>query len=256
MLRSAAFVIAMIAMRVARADPDDLIAKPLVLAPGHVDAFATLEDDISSGVHDKPLSLSPDVWVGVLPELTVGVIHSDLSVDRIGPGASFCIETQRIICPNAYHGTGLDALYSVATGASPRSRARSRTDPRFSPVLLAGRHARRAAALASRPLVDHFGDPFVQIGLDNNRYGNYSAIWLPVVFAMQPIEHVAIELHTGWNSDFYDINDGWYTPAALGVRGAITQHWEVGALFGWLTIFGPQNDEKLRVLMFDVGWHE
>ncbi|HEY1550482.1 MAG TPA: hypothetical protein VGG28_21790 [Kofleriaceae bacterium] len=254
MLRSAAFVIAMVTARIAHAEPDDLIAKPLVLAPGHADAFVTLEDDISSGLHGAPLSLAPDVWVGVLPQLTVGVIHSDLSVDRIGPGASFCIETQRIICPNAYHGTGLDALYSIETGsfsAAVRARALIRDfHPYFLPAVTLG-----ALLRWHRGRWSITGDPFVQIGLDNNRFGNYSAIWLPVVFAVQPIAHVAIELHTGWNSDFYDIADGWYTPAALGVRGAITPHLELGVLAGWLSIFGPQNDEKLRVLMFDVGWH-
>jgi hypothetical protein len=266
-VRRAALVIAMIAAgsRGSRADTgaaDDIIARPLVLAPGHVDAAMTAELDLNEGLKGEPISLAPDAWVGVTPELTIGVIHSDLSVDRIAPGASFCIVTQPIICPRTYHGGGLDALYSIETGsfsAAAHARVLFRTlDTEindapvtlFEPALTLGAELRWHSGRWSIT-----GDPFVEIGLHDNRYGNYSALWLPVVFAFQPIEHVAIELHTGWNSDFEVIGDGWYVPAAVGLRGAITNHVEVGALFGWTSIFGPQNDEKLRVLMFDVGWH-
>jgi hypothetical protein len=251
-LRRAALVMTMIAAsRVASAD---FVDAPLVLAPGHVDAVATAELDLGEGLRGEPLSLAPDAWVGVLPELTIGVIHSDLSVDRIGPGASFCIETSTIICPNRYHGSGLDGLYSITSGsfaAAARVRVLIRTlDPYFEPAMTLG-----ALLRWHRGMWSITGDPFVQIGLDNNRYGNRSQLWLPVVLAMQPIRQLAIEIHTGWNSDFAVIEDGWYVPAAIGVRGAITRHVEVGALFGWMSIFGPQNDEKARVLMFDVGWH-
>jgi hypothetical protein len=258
-VRRAALVLVIAASRVASAD---FVGAPLVLEPGHADAVANAELDLNEGLKGEPVSLAPDAWIGITRELTIGVIHSDLSVDRIQPGASICIITQPIICPRAYHGGGLDALYSIEAGSfSAAARARvllhtldteidSAPVTLFEPAVTLGAelrwHSRRWSIT---------GDPYVQIGLDNNRYGNRSQLWLPVVFAFQPIAQIAIELHTGWNSDFYDINDGWYVPGAIGVRGAITKHVEVGALFGWTSIFGPQNDEKLRVLMFDVGWH-
>ncbi len=58
-----------------------------------------------------PTSLAPDLWYGVLPELTIGLIHSDLSLDRIGVGASVCVNTLRQLsvtnsCFDRYHGGG------------------------------------------------------------------------------------------------------------------------------------------------------
>ena len=244
-------------IRVAAASPDDVIGRPLVLGQGQVDAELTAEINLSAYQAGAPTSLAPDIWYGLLPELTIGVIHSDLSVDRIEPGASVCINTVRQpitnTCFDRYHNVGLDVLYSIATGsfaAAAHVRVLARDfEPVFKPAITMGATLRWHLGRWSIT-----GDPFLQLGLANRAAGNRAELWLPVVLAVQPMSRVAIQLYTGWNSDLAVWTDGYDVPAAIGVRIRALRNVDAGATFGFPSILGPQNDEKQRVLFFDVGW--
>lgn len=239
--------------RVAAAEPDDIIGRPLVLEQGQLDARLAVETNLSTNLFARPLSFAPDVWYGVMPDVTIGLIHSDLAIDRLAPGASVCIRTDQIICPHTYHGSGLDMLVSLATGsfaAAAHVRMLVRDiDPYFEPAGTFGatlRWRRGRFAIA--------GDPYLQIGFDNNRHGNRTALWLPITLSVQPLPRWAIDLYTGWNSDVAIIRDGYYVPAGVGTRVRATDHIDVGATFGFMSVLGPQNDVKARVLFLTVGW--
>jgi hypothetical protein len=73
------------------AAPDDLIARPLVLAPGTIDLRLTLAVNVQQRAITEPTALSPDAWWGVLPRLTIGLTHSDASLDQIATSGSFCV---------------------------------------------------------------------------------------------------------------------------------------------------------------------
>ena len=239
--------------RAAAAAPDDIVGRPLVLAPGEVDARLVVETNLATNLIAQPLSLAPDAWIGVMPDLTIGVIHSDLAIDRIGPGASFCVKTDTIICPDAYHGSGLDALFSVTTGsfaAAAHVRMLVRQlDPYFEPAatfgaLLRWQHGRIAIT----------ADPFVQVGFANLAHGNRTQVWLPIQASIQPLPRWAVDLYTGWNTDVAIVRDGYYVPAGVGTRVRATEQIELGAMFGFTSVLGPQNDVKARVLFVTLGW--
>jgi hypothetical protein len=239
-------------VRVASASPDDLVARPLVLDQGQLDGRIVGEIDLYPGYGGKPVSLAPDLWFGVLPALTVGVIHSDLSLDRIGAGASICIEPRPFTCPKAYHGSGLDVLYSLVAGnfaAAAHARFLVRELDPIEPAITIGAALRWHSGRWSIS-----GDPFLQIGLANLAHGNRAQLWLPIVFAAQPTPRWAIELHTGWNSDLAIIRDGYYVPFGIGTHVRATSHLDVGAVFGFMGLLGPQNETKDHVLLLDVGW--
>ena len=241
----------------AHADSNDIIARPLVLAPGQIEGHLVGEIDETENYVEKPISLAPDLWVGVLPKLTIGLIHSNASVDRITSGASFCIHTggsPPAECDHLYHGSGLDLLWSEVSGqfaVAPRIRFLIRDldpDP-FKPAVTLGAairwtHGRYAIA----------GDPYLQIGLKNTEEGNRAALWLPVVFSIQPTCRWAIDLTTGWNSDLAVWQDGWHVPAEVGVRVRATMHLDLSAAYGFTTILGPLNTPKERVLFVTAGW--
>jgi hypothetical protein len=241
-----------IAARTASAAPSDLVSRPLVEDDGQLAADLTAEVNLSTSLVGAPLSLAPDVWYGVLPQLTLGLIHSDPSVDRIAPGASFCINTQRDVCRHFYRGSGLDGLYSLLAGrfaVAAHVRVLLRDLDPAKPAVTAG-----AALRWQRGRWAISGDPFLQLGLANLEDGNRAELWLPVVVAVQPACRWVIELHTGWNSDIAVWRDGYYVPAAVAVRARATSHIDVGATFGFESILGPQNEVKNRVLFVDVGW--
>lgn len=240
------------AARLASAAPSDLIGRPLVLDRGQLAAALTAEIDLQPGLVGTPLSLAPDVWYGVLPQLTLGIIHSDASVDRIGPGATFCVHTQEDVCRHFYHGSGIDGLYRLRAGsfaAAAHVRVLIRDLDPVKPAVTLG-----ASLRWQRGRWAISGDPYLQLGLANLDAGNRAEVWLPVVFALQPARRWAVELHTGWNSDVAVWRDGYFIPAALGVRARATAHVDLGATFGFTGLLGPQNDVKGRVLFVAVGW--
>jgi hypothetical protein len=244
----------MAAARVAGAAPDDLVARPLLLDAGQLDAQLVVETDLATNLFARPLSFAPDVWYGVMPDLTIGVIHSDLAIDRLGPGASLCVRTDQIICPHTYHGSGLDALFALTTGsfaAAAHVRMLVRELAPFEPAATFG-----ATLRWQRGRIAITGDPFLQIGFANTARGNRTQLWLPIAFAVQPMPRWAIALYTGWNSDLAIIRDGYDVPAGVGTRVRATAQVDVGATFGFASILGPQNDAKARVLFVTVGWRD
>jgi hypothetical protein len=199
------------------------------------------------------------VWFGATSELTVGIIHAQPSVDRFGAAATICVPSPppgpmdpRPPCPSAYHGSGLDARYRVLSeplSIAPRLRFLIRDIDPTLPALTIG------ALLAwTRDRFAISADPYYQVGLANKAIGNRDALFLPITFAVQPLARWEVSLRTGWNSDIAVIEDGWHVPLAIATRVAATAHFDVGAMFGFASLLGPQNTPKERVLFFMVGW--
>lgn len=243
----------------ALAAPNDLVARPIVLDEHQVEAALVLEVNIAPGLLGTPTSLAPDVWVGVLPQLTVGLVHSGPSVDRFQPGATFCVTHNETSprCVDTYHGSGVDVLYRVAHHAvvdgelqvAPRLRVLVRQLDPFKPAATLG-----ALVKWTRGRFAVIGDPYLQLGLANTDEGNRHALWLPVTFAVQPTARWELALRTGFNSDLAVISDGWHVPIALSTRVSIDGHFELGAMLGFASLLGPQNTAKERALFFTFGW--
>jgi hypothetical protein len=239
----------------AGASPDDLVGAPIVLGRNQIAAQLTVEYNLATGNAGVPLSLAPDVWWGVSPRLTLGLIHSNQSVDEILPGASFCLRTNdaAMECLRTYHGSGVDARYLVLDDGTwsiaPRARFLIRDLDPFKPAVTAGALARwhrgRFAIIA---------DPYLQLGLDNLGDGNRARLVLPVYLAVQPTRRLELALQTGWQSDLAVLGDGWHLPAGVIVRGDVTHGFELGTEVGFTSPLGPQNDVKQRVLWLWLGW--
>src|SRR5262245_33928452 len=107
-----------------RADPvelnelDDLIRRPLVLDDGGIDLRLTAEINVQPQFVGRPLSLAPDAWGGISPRWTIGLIHSNASVDQIDAGATFCVRESEISpCNRLYRGSGLDVRFGARAGS-------------------------------------------------------------------------------------------------------------------------------------------
>ena len=252
------WLVLLLIARTAFADSADFVARPLVLDTGQVSAQLVIESNLApSGGFARPLSFAPDLWVGVTRRLTLGIIHSDPSVDRISPGASVCVRTDELICTEVYRGGGLDALYAIdgfeASGQfsfAPHARLLLRDLDPVKPALTLG-----ATARWQRGRFAVSADPFLQLGLGNNDRGNRAELWIPIVLAIQPTCRWVFELHTGWDSDVAIINEqGWHVPVGFAVRAAATTHLDLGGELGFTSLLGPQNNPKQRVAFVTIGW--
>lgn len=237
----------------ARAEPaSDLVARPIVLPAGRVAAELTVEVNLAHNFWAEPLSLAPDVWWGVTSRWTVGLVHSNASVDRFAPGASLCLREDPLYCDSLYRGSGLDVRYAAIRGpvaVAPRARALVRDVDPFKPALALG-----ALAKWTRGRYAVTADPYIQLGLANTGLGNRAALFVPVQLAVQPTCRWQLALDTGYNSELAVIRDGWHIPVAIGARARATAHIDVAATVGFASLLGPQNTPKQRVLFLSVGW--
>jgi len=246
------FVALTLATAVAHAEPSDLVGRPLVLARGQVEAQLVVESDMFNNRKGLPLSVSPDVWGGLTDRLTLGITHSNTSLDRIAPGASFCVRELRPECQRFYRGSNLDVRYLVRAGElsiAPRARLMLREISPVKPAIALG-----ALVRWQRGRMSISSDPYLRLGLANRDEGNRAALTIPVWFGVQPAEKWLLALHVGWDADLAVWHDGWHGPFALLVRARASRHIDLSVEGGFSTIFGPQNNVRQRALALLVAW--
>src|SRR5262249_14247626 len=96
----------------------------MVLPKGRalLDAFAQI--NLSSGAVFKPFSLTPDIWYGLTPDVTIGLVHSTLArFGFMGVGAAtgdaLCLTGSSNGCDSFYPGAGLLLRYGLKKGKMP-----------------------------------------------------------------------------------------------------------------------------------------
>ena len=219
-------------------------ADSLVLPDGAVVADLTLEINAGPSAYANPLSLAPDLWWGVAPRWTVGLIHSNPSVDRIEAGASLCVRG----C-SFYHGGGIDARYQVTGGdlaVAPRARFVIRDDDPVKPALDIGALARWRTGRWSIT-----ADPYLQLGIANRDRGNRTQLVVPVWLGVD-LARVSFALQTGYATQVIVWRDGWHVPVGAVVTATVAAHVAVGAEFGFASLLGPQNTPKDRALLLTL----
>ena len=235
----------------ARAEPRDLVARPLALARGELDAQLVAE--LSLRPLAEPISLAPDVWLGVTPRFTLGLVHSARSLGLIDDGATLCFRGRPASgCDRAYNGSGVDARWSWREGplaVAPRVRLVLRDAFPWKPAVTAG-----ALVRWTRGRFAITGDPYLRLGLANRDLGNRAALVVPVWLAVQPTRRWLVALHTGWDGELAILRDGWHAPFGLGTEVRVWSRLHVAALAGFRSLLGPQHDLKSQTLALALAW--
>lgn len=218
-------------------------AEPLVLPAGDLAVRLVMEGGLERERPLRPLSFAPDAWFGATDRLTIGLVHSSQSVDRIDAGASFCVRELSGTCDAPYRGSGLDARYGVTDDIAPRMRLLLRdTDP-MKPAVTAGAQMRwrwhRYEVLT---------DPYLRIGLANRGLGNRDALVVPVWLAAN-VAGGRIAVHTGIDGDLAVWRDGWHVPVGALFEGHPTRTLTVGVEVGYRSLLGPQNSIRWSAMM-------
>jgi hypothetical protein len=239
----------------ADADPDDLITRPLVLAPGAVAAELHWAINLQQSSFGTPMAVSPDAWVGILLRLTIGLFHSDASLDQIAASGSFCVrQVPLAACHQFYQGSGIDVRYSAIEGPIaivPRLRVLLRDIDPPKPATTLGamlRWTHGRFAIQS--------DPYLRLPLANGALGNRSAIMLPLWLAVQPAARWLVALRTGFASDLAVIHDGGHVAFAADAATRITDQVDLGLEVGWASLIGPQHDARHAAITVTAGWHD
>jgi len=238
----------------ADAAPDDLVARPLVLDDDAVELRITVEINVQPRFIGRPLALAPDAWWGISPRWTIGVIHSDASVDQIDSTATFCVRQSEIsTCDHLYRGGGIDIRYDALAGSlavAPRLRALVRDVSPFKPAVALG-----ALVRWTRGRFTITSDPYLRLPLANRTQGNRAALFVPIWLAVQPAPGWQLAVHAGYDAELAVLRDGAHGPFALAVSTWLGPELDVGLEAGWAHLLGPQHDARHGTVMLSAGWH-
>ena len=261
-------VLVLCAAASARAEPaDDIVGRPLVLDRHQLEARLVVEIDTYPGEIGVPLSIAPDVWFGVASRWTVGLVHSYASLDRMEAGSTFCVVQSAInpanVCTATYRGSGLDARYLAfdrgAWSIAPRARLLYTRDSDPATNVTIDKPSLVLGALARwrHGRISIWADPYLQLGLANRTSGNADALALPLYVAVQPMRRWAVWSEVGYYSQIdngHDATSSWYGILAFGTTVNPVAGLDVGAVFGWQSLFGPQDNAKATVVLVTIGW--
>jgi len=230
---------------IARAEP---VPETIVLPAGEVALRLVMEGSLDRQTPLRPLSFAPDAWFGATDRLTVGIIHSSQSVDRIAAGATFCVRELAGTCDAPYRGSGLDARYAVASGVAPRARFLLRDVDPGKPALTLG-----ALMRWSHRRFEVVADPYLRIGLGNRDLGNRDALVVPVWLGAR-VAGGRIAIRTGIDGDLAVWRDGWHVPVGVLFEGHPTPSLTVGVELGYASLLGPQNTIRRSAMMLYAEW--
>jgi len=227
-------VVSVLSASVAAAQPKP---PPWILAPGKVRATATVEMDASQGKFAKPVSLAPDIAVGVHPRLTLELGHSTFFVTgfRGAAGRGLCLTGDDKGCAKLYNNLGAEATFAAITG--PISVA---ANVGFHAINLdAGFYAAKigAKARAAHGAWIFTSMPSVFIAA-THRDGQKDTLWVPVAANLRVRKDLLVGVGSGVKGPLDGFSTAWEVPVgfsttwnplpALGVGAS----WVFGKLLG------------------------
>lgn len=228
----------------ARADSTDIVGRPLVLAEGDAQVDLAIAANARTRHYARPLSVSPDLWFGVTPKLTVGVIHSARSVDEITADRPICVRD----CELTYAG-GVDVRYGLHRMIAPRARLVVRDTDVFKPAVTFG-----ALAKWQRGRFAIESDPYLRLGLANTDRGNRAAVMVPVQFEIQPTCKWMLALRFGYDSAVAVWRDGYRIPIEYAVAVHPIASLTITGEVGYKSLIGPQHEFRERTVMLTASW--
>jgi hypothetical protein len=226
---------------------------------------AMLEIELSDGAAFDPVSLAPDVYYGVTPDLTVGLVHSSTGSTGIigGSGSSLCLGDS---C-DVYRNFGLDGRYQVTTGKVGVAGAFGLYATSLDPLKLAlklGVVGRYRPSPMSKLAVDFA--PSLFIGLTEREpdtmgmmgmmgsTGNKEVFVLPVTALYVVKPKLTALVQTGLVVPFEAAGDLFFVPLSIGASYAINQQLSVQGAFSLLHLLGGDgNQTGFDARSFTIG---
>ncbi len=198
-------------------------APRLVLPVKRVFIHALLQVSLSEGGFFAPLSIAPDLWYGVRPELTVGLIHSSQAATGLfgGAGEGLCLTGESNGCASAYKGVGVVGRYHLAArellgGAATVAADGGLIAGTFDPFALALKVG--AVARWQRDKLAFEASPSLWFGVSGRDTGNVERFYLPISGTYEIRPRLAIAGQIGLFSPFSGFRAKVKVATSLGVQ--------------------------------------
>lgn len=223
---------------------------------------AMLEIDLSTGAAFDRVSLAPDVYYGVSPDFTVGLVHSSAGTTGFigGTGNSLCFTEA---CDGAYHNLGLAGRYQFTTGkvaaAVDFGLYANDLDP-FRLALKLGVVGRYRSSPTSKLAVDFA--PALFLGITEREPetldgpGNKEVFVVPVTALYAATPRLTALLQTGLAIPFENASDLYFVPLSLGASFAVSKQLSVEGAFSLPSLLGggPKTGADARSLTLGGGY--
>ncbi|MDB4953382.1 MAG: hypothetical protein JWO36_951 [Myxococcales bacterium] len=211
---------------------------PWILREGTLRFDATLELGMSSGRAAKPIAIAPDLWVGVSPRLTLGLVHSRYATTgfRGSAGGGLCVTATTGGCAKLYNNIGWEAWGAVLRGplafVAGGGLEAVNIDRRFYDVKIGF----KARYLAGRVSVTTTPSVFIAMTKRNEAMTpNTDVLYVPVGLGVKLADHVTVALGSGIKGPVSGFAKTWQIPAGISATYAtgpvvVGASWVFGAL--------------------------
>lgn len=223
-------------------------ATPWELLPaGAVRARLTAESDLSRHRVMQPLSLAPDLVVGLRDTRAIAWHHSRAFDGRLGAGNGLCITGSRetlgrgrVACASRYGGSGLSYLQRVTRRTIARVGLLLADASPFTLATSGGAIMRAAAGRWWTTAA-----PSLVIGVTHRERGNRDRVQLPV-YAGVTLRTGELHVRTGFDATLQTVADTFVVPVGLGASMAVGRAVRIGGDLTFDRAFGPLNAMSWR----------
>jgi len=256
------------------ADSDDIVDE----APVETRARMTLPEmqlyiqaflpiNLTTDVAFKPVSIAPDIWFGLMKDLTVGLTHSRHAADGFfgGPSAGLCFQGDMDGCPDPLNATALQARYHIPDDKVPIPLAAegglvfSSFDP-FAISLKLGAVGRwekdKLTALFGLNFFLGLSSRTADDGMGNEITTNGETINLPITVMYAVMPKLSVGGQTGVVLPLQNTGDTYAIPFSLGGRYLVTPKIHADLIFALPVLIsgGPISGFDGRVLTLGGGY--
>lgn len=214
--------------------------------PGDGLVRATVESDLGKHHAFEPVSLAPDLDVGVAQDTAILISSSRSSAGRAGAGDGICLvgphemlDSTRPECSERARGLGLRVLRRLSTHFALQAGFEN---PSASPFTLAATTGMVASAGRGRWWL--LAAPSVMVGLFNRPDGNGERVLVPL-YAGASIRNVDLHVRTGAETAVATYRDTLAIPVGLGATLDMGRA-QLGVEACLDHAFGPQNSLARR----------
>lgn len=226
----------------------------MTLPGGKFMLSAIVETNLAKGKAGKPIGVAPDLWIGLLDRLTVGIYHSGRATNGFltSFGSGLCFrDGMSGICKS-----GLGDVYSFA-GSELRIGL---TEGGFATALVLGGNVRfidpervisgKAGFLArlhtKRVAVEI--SPTASIGITQRKVMdmdfNQDVLAVPVTIYLRFAPRFSLALQSGVTFVLKKPGDTYKVPAAAGIAWWVTPHFAIDAAFGLAAVADKDDMTK------------
>jgi hypothetical protein len=209
----------------------EALAQPWRLPePGEIVSRAVVETSLTRHRVMQPVSLAPDLVVGVRERLAVALHHSRMFDGRLGAGNGVCFVGPRETlgaapadCGSGYAGAGLSLLYDLTSVVTARAGVNLVDVNPMKVALSAGAIMRVGKHRWWLVLA-----PTLFSGLTHREAGNRDRVQAPVYVGAN-IGRGELHIRSGFDATIQTASETFTVPLGTGGSFAISRRWRMGA---------------------------